>query len=687
MKNNNIHTLNLKEIASWWIDGIPAFESNKNNIKCSIPSLQRGAVWKVDQVELLWDSLMRGFPIGSLVVSEKIDNQGGKAGKYGDTTDIEKATHHLLDGQQRANAISLGFIDPFKTKNEKFSYLWIDLAYDSTTHSSTRKFLFRVVTPSHPWGYRRDDKASKLETSKIRKFMESKDKKPKTYDGYPCDANCPVPFVWLFEVYKEGINDNEFWESIDKKVSDNNLTLTCDKKHQEDIFRNFKQLMQIKIPLLEVPISSFEDDGISSIEHLFQRLNQQGTKLDGLELSYSMIKAYWSGIEDSFEQIEIKPMAEAYLAMLGMRLATMDANKDEFPNEKTIQQIRSLAREDKQKDNQNAIENYFGINNIDEDFDFQKDIEWVDKLLLHSKDNEFGLPPVLRTHIAHKSRDVYLLLLWMAKEFREGKKESLNNDIKKRIIGLVTALDWFGDDKKRAVNKIYSLLKDNPFDRNKYNNILDDVKNIEGKRCIKNLLSPAELSDKLVIDKKDIEKWSFWWKLVAQYDTKEQEEKQINFFDPINTIKSSRNLLIYAQREYVMKKFEGYDSLVDIWSEQNRPWDYDHILPSATLYRRRNIKFRKVGNEFLNCIGNLQVLAFEDNRSKNAKEQDCENNENLKLALIDNTEECNNFVRKTDDFNDFDRTKGFVEASKNRMIRIYAEWWDTLEIEKLINQT
>ena len=63
----------------------------------SIPALQRGLVWKPKQIELLWDSLMRGIPIGSFVICEAIDSQR--------KSDDDQAKYHLLDGQQRVNAI------------------------------------------------------------------------------------------------------------------------------------------------------------------------------------------------------------------------------------------------------------------------------------------------------------------------------------------------------------------------------------------------------------------------------------------------------------------------------------------------------------------------------------------------------------------------------------------------------
>jgi len=56
---------------------------------------------KVNQIESLWDSLLRGYPVGSFLLS-RIDN----------------GTLFLLDGQQRATSIALGYYDPWQENDE-----------------------------------------------------------------------------------------------------------------------------------------------------------------------------------------------------------------------------------------------------------------------------------------------------------------------------------------------------------------------------------------------------------------------------------------------------------------------------------------------------------------------------------------------------------------------------------------
>ena len=65
----------LPDIAGWAEQGL-----------VSLPSVQRGFVWRPSQIENLWDSLLRGYPIGAFVMSPKENN----------------GSFEMLDGQQRA---------------------------------------------------------------------------------------------------------------------------------------------------------------------------------------------------------------------------------------------------------------------------------------------------------------------------------------------------------------------------------------------------------------------------------------------------------------------------------------------------------------------------------------------------------------------------------------------------------
>ena len=118
----------------------------------TIPAVQRGLVWDSIRCEVLWDSILRGIPIGAISVRRNSNNQW-----------------EIFDGQQRSNAIALGYSDYYNVENPESikRILWIDLDPDRAKLSAgagdenDRKYYFRLTTASHPWGYARSKNETK----------------------------------------------------------------------------------------------------------------------------------------------------------------------------------------------------------------------------------------------------------------------------------------------------------------------------------------------------------------------------------------------------------------------------------------------------------------------------------------------------------------------------------------------
>ena len=117
-KTKNIYTLSLQTIASWQI----ASEPNDTGIYAEIPAFQRGLVWNPAQIEVLWDSLLRGIPIGAISL---IPKEGAERYSQTATKNQWSEGYFILDGQQRCNAITFGFRE--FNGEDKNPILWIDL--------------------------------------------------------------------------------------------------------------------------------------------------------------------------------------------------------------------------------------------------------------------------------------------------------------------------------------------------------------------------------------------------------------------------------------------------------------------------------------------------------------------------------------------------------------------------------
>lgn len=217
----------LEEIAGW---------CNTQNSEIEIPPLQRGLVWKPKQVELLWDSILRGFPIGSFMLSE------GKE---------QTKSYSLLDGQQRYNAIAIAYNNKGQNKDE--SILWIDIKHEK---NNNRKFWIKASTSAHPWGY--DDEHKRLSAGKCRTALNDFGLSESDFytDGidlkqaWPVCSDTPIPLFLFLEA--DTTSEDSFVQDIIARIEKykNDFTrlatisyeIERDKIKQDEIKQNIKAL-------------------------------------------------------------------------------------------------------------------------------------------------------------------------------------------------------------------------------------------------------------------------------------------------------------------------------------------------------------------------------------------------------------------------------------------------------------
>ena len=405
-------TFTLRQIASWGI----------NNTDVELPGLQRGLVWSPKQVELLWDSILRNFPIGGFVLSENND------GKY-----------YLMDGQQRFNSIQTGFIEP---DNNSESVLWIDIKYKKT-NNSTRTYLIKATTKIHPWGFNNDDVSSVLKTNEKRDAltefnMDGKNifkDKITLMETYPVKAELPIPLAYLLNAPLD--SDSTFSNYIlkkleklspvwKKKIEWENKQIEIKQDLEKQYYPIIKKLLiddSYTVPFSLLPSAAIENETQTlteqtNLEVLFTRLNTGGTPISRGDLQYSAIKAYWGDeFKTKIDMLAKDRMSPQTLALLLIRLAlTMRSpNSEKFVNTPTIRQIRDFAKEPETK-------KYI------EDFIFKNSDSIIKKV-----DNVLSeLPQYLIMKIIYERADLYLLFMYLIFE---------NIDIQKyKIINLLLLL-------------------------------------------------------------------------------------------------------------------------------------------------------------------------------------------------------------------------------------------------------
>ena len=606
----------LWQIASWTSD-----ES-----EVLIPALQRGLVWKPRQVELLWDSILRGFPIGSFMLSDIVNKEG--SGKY-----------YLMDGQQRYNAISIGF----NTVKAARAVLWIDLLPPSSKNS-TRSFWIKATTPPHPWGYKNDDDANRLNTAEKRKALKEFNLKGNIYNDHfsleetwPVEANLPIPLFCLLkaaektsdadtfvkEVFAEfNSTDFSYRFSFNEKIKHSNVALTY---LRDVLFPAFNALKDYMITCNHLPKEVMETETTeesmaqTTLEVLFTRLNTGGTAISRDDLNYSAIKAYWPSIKEVNDHLAEKYMSPSKLVMLAFRLALTSEDDKSFKGEMTIKQIRSAAIKTDERD---KIESLYDNNQL------ETILTKVDEWLGAKGDSVLRTPNILRTIIARNSPDVYLLLMYMARKDMESPINLSAYEIK----ALAFLLHWFGNDKKHCVQEIFHRFKNGI----NISNILQGISRLMHDCHLLHVYTPKEVEELFIIG--NSKGWRIWNSLPAPAK---------HFFNRTfwYGTAEAKQMLLYAERQYLNTHFRNYDpARQDMWAEENRPWDFDHIVPQEWISNKRG-EFRDYDKDWLWSIGNMAAISFEANRSKsNANEYTEYHNNKETLFYLPEVESLNSNI-------------------------------------------
>lgn len=726
------------EIASWQFSSLSVNiePSAQSRIIAAIPSLQRGAVWKAGQIELLWDSVLRGFPIGSFVVCQKFDGQSHHPGKHGSGWSEQHVTHYLLDGQQRCNAIALAFLNATRSTHngeEPAATLWIDLKPD-LPKSSTRRFCLRVLTTAHPWGFSLDDDASALGIASIRKAVATygNGRRPSLSKAWPHHSSCPVPFSWLIEEAFAGHAGESLWKAmLAKCLLDEVKHLPWAIKaaemihaylsgggnsHLKEIEEGMLRAQGHRILALRVPhdvltkkgpreaADESEDEGkerIHNVEHLFQRLNSAGTELRGEELFFSMVKAYWPAIEQSFEDITDRcgrnylPMPGSRLASLGIRAALMDqAQHPTFLPPLNIAAIRSLAADGGMvaAQKRSAVQEFLGISIPPKISAFHCCLRQVDDWLLQdsSQPNDFGLPAVLRSNLAQGAPAVFLLLLNLAQRARkEGLSQGELGLLRRPVLALATSLHWFGINQEAAVRELLTDLHSRPLSGESFLKVLELFSAPASPQVMHRILPPAEL-EKAIPEANsadpELRQWKLWHEITGrkQPGSTARQDRETFTWPFIERLLRSRPLLLFAQRHYMERAFDGYDpSCVDVWKGHDRPWDYDHILPSNVLHSNPRT-YREACRQWINTIGNLRAWPLEENRGRHDELAEQSIPEGyLKDSLILSLEERSRFSLSWEDVNDPVKAAAFMNTARARLLRIYQDWHNSLSVASL----
>ncbi|MDB5143421.1 MAG: hypothetical protein JWQ66_2134 [Mucilaginibacter sp.] len=696
---DKISTYSLRQIADWQLQN--------SGDRVELPSLQRGFVWKTHQIESLWDSLLRGYPIGALLLSESSE---------GDL--------FLMDGQQRATSIALGFYNPWMLSTEKNFWsllsrvptVWIDL--DPVAQTSQHKFLIRALTTSHPWGYQIVNHQKTLSVSDRRQaltIMRNFCKRPaESYlkideaERIPYDSNCPVPLVFLIEAIwqqqsswknalisscKQFLSPKITTKHADANVNyTDHLTTLLERQSPfiEEVFHSIKHLQFTKLPGLRVDrkIVKGENEILGEGEDptLFVRLNSSGTRIAGEELIYSIYKASFPQAKDLVESIGSAFMPPSLVITLVSRLVISEMTGNYPPPLNVRDFIKRL------EDNAfyEGLKSIIGGKEISEaKMLFSQAFE-----ILEAKDN-VAMPPVLVKKLIQDSPDLFLMLLRWVKN----NSGAISGQKREHALGGMTALAWFGRNNVRFVRE--SWIASNRGDL-WTKAVLQEFFIVQREVLMYPVPNPVELRNFLIgriANSKAVhESLSLRAEdeLMEIYDHLlkdtpfESDEERLglilnNWSNFIWKLKYCKPLLLFAQRDYINNRFPEYNQLDDL-EDTNAPWDWDHIYPSSWVYMQRKVD--DAIRQWNNTIGNYRALSIEDNRSQGNHHDPAsrlEGAEKDSFILASDQHFWSKITGKIE-IGEKEKISDYLHAVIWRMLNIYECWYQTLRIQEIFDQ-
>lgn len=244
-----------------------------------LPNIQRDFIWDEKRIEYLFDSLMRYYPIGIVLLWEtykdlqyrifEIINKKNKKYEFYNNRDNKKI-RLVLDGQQRLQSLYLSFKGTYDNK-----YLFFNiLSGDDSNDFNEIKYQFRFL---------KEEEASKINKSKIT--FSNKGETELFYKLIEL-INISPKNKQLFT--DNLIKDYDLPDSF-RLIIGQNLDILNDVLYKND------NLLKVTIIDEELPKNSPDCKNDSDVLEAFIRINRQGIELSRSDLIFSFLKLNWSG--------------------------------------------------------------------------------------------------------------------------------------------------------------------------------------------------------------------------------------------------------------------------------------------------------------------------------------------------------------------------------------------------------
>ena len=243
-----------------------------------LPNIQRQFVWKEEQIERLYDSILREYPIGSFLIWRTKDKV--KCRSFIDiykndskVTDFyqpenEKEKQLVLDGQQRLQSLYIGLKGSYNKKE-----LFLDILSGDLSAPDDFKFRFEFkhsAKTKFPWIKFKD---LVFTEKKVRELKEQ-----------------------VIEQFKTDLTEN----AEKKELTDE------DKNRIEDNINSIIHVFATKDTITYQVVDSIDRKSIYSTDdvvEIFIRANSGGTSLSKSDLLFSLLSSSWEDADENLVEI------------------------------------------------------------------------------------------------------------------------------------------------------------------------------------------------------------------------------------------------------------------------------------------------------------------------------------------------------------------------------------------------
>ncbi len=255
--------------------------------KYLLPAIQREFVWSTDQIEVLFDSLMRDYPIGSFLfwfvgrehtgdyefyefirTFSEFDSRHNPRANVNGNDDIIT----ILDGQQRLTALYIGL-------KGTYAYKMARKRYDNPLAYPIRRLYLNLRNNSPKQDNRQYD----------FQFLTEDEASERNEDSY-----------W-FEVGKI-LNFDEY--QVNDYLIENEVMSNCTKEKAQFANRTLFKLHSIVHKNLVINYYLEKSTELDKVLNVFIRINNGGTKLNYTDLLLSIATAQWQ-YKDARQEINM----------------------------------------------------------------------------------------------------------------------------------------------------------------------------------------------------------------------------------------------------------------------------------------------------------------------------------------------------------------------------------------------